>query len=129
MRLMPLLREQLCERARAGHRPGHHGRPEASSPWRAGLASFVLARLVPLLPLILMLQRSAGDSHAASSVCTGVAFLVIGLIRGRIADEHPLKSGLETLFIGGSAAAVALWWAGCWKAWQHVRWSLPSPAN
>ena len=31
----------------------------------------------------------------------------IGLIRGRIADENPLKSTFETLFIGGSAAAVA----------------------
>jgi VIT1/CCC1 family predicted Fe2+/Mn2+ transporter len=80
------------------------------SPWRAGLATmaaFVLAGLVPLLPLLFMLQSSAGDSFAASCICTGLAFLFIGLIRGRIADEHPLKAGSETLFVGGSAAAVA----------------------
>jgi VIT1/CCC1 family predicted Fe2+/Mn2+ transporter len=83
---------------------------QPSSPWRAGLATmgaFVLAGLVPLLPLIIMLRQSADESFVASSVCTGVAFLAIGLIRGRVAGENPLKSGLETLFIGGSAAAVA----------------------
>jgi VIT1/CCC1 family predicted Fe2+/Mn2+ transporter len=80
------------------------------SPWRAGLATmaaFVLAGLVPLLPLLFMLQRSAGDSFAASCVFTGLAFLVIGLIRGRTADEHPVKASVETLFVGGSAAVVA----------------------
>lgn len=80
------------------------------SPWRAGLTTmvaFVLSGLVPLLPLIFMLQRSASDSFAASSVCTGAAFFVIGLIRGRVAGENPWSAGLETLSIGGSAAAVA----------------------
>jgi VIT1/CCC1 family predicted Fe2+/Mn2+ transporter len=68
---------------------------QPSSPWRAGLATmaaFVLAGLVPLLPLLFMLQKSAGDSFAASCICTGLAFLVIGLIRGRTADEHPVKA-------------------------------------
>jgi VIT1/CCC1 family predicted Fe2+/Mn2+ transporter len=80
------------------------------SPWRAGLATmaaFVLAGLVPLVPLFFMLQRNASDTFAASSIFTGCAFLTIGLIRGRIADENPLKSALETFFIGSSAAAVA----------------------
>ena len=83
---------------------------QPSSPWRAGLATmgaFVLAGLVPLLPLIFMLRQSADESFVASSVCTCVAFLSIGLIRGRVAGENSLKSGLETLFIGGSAATVA----------------------
>jgi VIT1/CCC1 family predicted Fe2+/Mn2+ transporter len=83
---------------------------QPASPWRAGLATmsaFVLAGLVPLLPLIVMPQRSSSDTFAASSVFTGLTFLAIGLIRGRIADENPLKSATETLFIGGSAAAVA----------------------
>jgi VIT1/CCC1 family predicted Fe2+/Mn2+ transporter len=34
-------------------------------------------------------------------------FLAIGLIRGRIVGEQAWKSAVETLFIGGSAAAVA----------------------
>jgi VIT1/CCC1 family predicted Fe2+/Mn2+ transporter len=70
------------------------------------MAAFVLAGLVPLVPLIFMLQRSASDSFAASSIFTGFAFLTIGLIRGRVANENPLKSTLETLFVGGSAATV-----------------------
>src|SRR5688500_11987165 len=42
------------------------------SPWLSGLATmaaFVMAGLVPLLPLIFMLHRRAGDSFAASAVC------------------------------------------------------------
>lgn len=72
----------------------------------ATMSAFVLAGLVPLLPLTFMPQRGASDSFAASLIFTCLAFLTIGLIRGRIADENPLKSALETVFIGGSAAAV-----------------------
>jgi VIT1/CCC1 family predicted Fe2+/Mn2+ transporter len=83
---------------------------EPPSPWRAALATmsaFVLAGLVPLLPLIFMLQRHASESFAASCFFTGLAFLLIGLIRGRVTDESPLRTSLETLLVGGSAAAVA----------------------
>jgi VIT1/CCC1 family predicted Fe2+/Mn2+ transporter len=38
---------------------------------------------------------------------TGATFFAIGVVRGRIVDQRPLASGLETLLIGGSAAFVA----------------------
>src|SRR5688500_6274029 len=53
------------------------------APWRAALATmsaFVLAGIVPLLPLVLMLQQPASDSFVMSSICTGVAFFTVGLI-------------------------------------------------
>lgn len=37
----------------------------------------------------------------------GVAFFVIGVVRGRIVDHRPFATGIETLLIGGSAAFVA----------------------
>lgn len=80
------------------------------APWRAGLvtfAAFVLAGLIPLLPTLFLLRGAIGESFIAASALTGVTFFVIGLIRGRVLDERPLIAGLETLFIGGSAAAVA----------------------
>ena len=80
------------------------------APWRAALATmsaFVLAGIVPLLPLVLMLQQPASDSFVLSSICTGVAFFLMGLIRGRIAGDHPLIAGVETLFVGGAAATLA----------------------
>ena len=80
------------------------------SPWRAALATmaaFVLAGLVPLAPLLILFDRQANESFAVSAILTGATFFAIGIVRGRVADQRPLASGLETFFIGGSAAFVA----------------------
>jgi VIT1/CCC1 family predicted Fe2+/Mn2+ transporter len=53
------------------------------------------------------MHRQAGESFAASAIMTGVTFFAIGLVRGRVADQRPLVSGIETLAVGGSAALVA----------------------
>jgi VIT1/CCC1 family predicted Fe2+/Mn2+ transporter len=83
---------------------------EPPSPWRAGwatFAAFLLAGLIPLAPLFFRLQGQASASFLVSAVLTGCTFFLIGLMRGRVLDEQPLWSGLETFFIGGSAATVA----------------------
>ncbi len=83
---------------------------EPPSPWRAGLATmaaFLLAGLIPLVPTFVWFSREANETFVASSVLTCVTFFVIGLIRGRVVDHRPLAAGFETLFIGGSAAALA----------------------
>jgi VIT1/CCC1 family predicted Fe2+/Mn2+ transporter len=83
---------------------------EPPSPLRAGLVTmvaFVLAGLVPLLPVMVMLQYRTEQSFAASVVLTGITFFLIGTIRGRFVDRHPLLSGVETLSIGGVAAGLA----------------------
>jgi VIT1/CCC1 family predicted Fe2+/Mn2+ transporter len=80
------------------------------SPWRAGLATlaaFVLAGLVPLVPALIWFSRNSTDTFVTSSLLTGVAFFLIGVIRGRIVDRRPLAAGFETLLIGGSAALLA----------------------
>jgi VIT1/CCC1 family predicted Fe2+/Mn2+ transporter len=83
---------------------------EPPLPWRAGLATFVaflLAGFVPLAPLFFRLQGPASDLFLISAVLTACTFFLIGLLRGRVVNEQPLWSGVETLFIGGSAATVA----------------------
>ena len=80
------------------------------SPWRASLvtlSAFVLAGLVPLAPIVVHMNRRADESFAVSAILTGAAFFAIGIVRGRVVDQRPLASGLETLLIGGSAAFVA----------------------
>jgi VIT1/CCC1 family predicted Fe2+/Mn2+ transporter len=80
------------------------------TPWRAGLATFaafVLAGLVPLAPVIVALGRPAEDTFVWSAVFTGITFFIVGYVRGRVVDRQPLIAGLETLLIGGAAAAVA----------------------
>jgi len=80
------------------------------TPWRAGLATFaafVLAGMVPLGPVMVALGRHAEDSFFWSAAFTGVVFFIVGYVRGRVVDRRPLAAGVETLLIGGSAAAVA----------------------
>jgi len=80
------------------------------SPFKAGLTTFVaflLAGLVPLLPLGLAGWLTPNETFAASAVGTAVCFFIIGLIRGRIAHRSPWLSAWETVFIGGAAASLA----------------------
>lgn len=77
---------------------------------RAAAATFVafcLAGLVPLLPLIFAFTLAAAGQYVLSAILTGATFFVIGLLKGRVVEHSPWLSGLETLLIGGTAAAVA----------------------
>lgn len=84
---------------------------DSPSPIRAALttfSAFVLAGLVPLLPLFLAAWLATSQQmFAASAVLTAVTFFSIGLIRGRVSERRPLLAGLETVVIGGTAAALA----------------------
>ncbi len=80
-----------------------------SSPMKAAYVTFFafcLAGLVPLLPFIFI---TSSDHFAFYvSIClTGVVFFGIGTLKSWFSIEHWLKSGLETLLIGGLAAIVA----------------------
>jgi VIT1/CCC1 family predicted Fe2+/Mn2+ transporter len=82
--------------------PAHPGKAAAVT-----LVAFVLAGLVPLLPLFVQLRGNADESFALSALLTGVTFFAIGFVRGRIVNQSPLWSALETLSLGGTAAALA----------------------
>ena len=80
------------------------------TPWRAGLATFaafVLAGLVPLAPVLFELGQSSTHTFLLSAIMTAVTFFGVGYARGMVVDKRPLAAGLETLFIGGAAAALA----------------------
>lgn len=72
--------------------------------------SYIFGGLIPLLPYLLL-----NDLHTAllySSCTTAVALFVFGAIKGRLTGMKPLITGLQTLAIGGTAAAVAYLVAG-----------------
>lgn len=82
------------------------------SPWKAALATFVAfiaVGAVPLAPfLVYYLFGLRGDSaFLPSIVMTGATFFAIGALKSRYVAEHWLRAGLETLGIGGTAAAMA----------------------
>jgi VIT1/CCC1 family predicted Fe2+/Mn2+ transporter len=85
---------------------------EGPSAWRAALitfAAFVLFGALPLLSFIYEFFASASlvSPYVSSSVATGVAFFVVGAIKGRFVEERWYRAGAETLLIGGAAAALA----------------------
>lgn len=80
-----------------------HADPE---PWKAGVstfASFMIFGLIPLLPYIFGMEAS----FLTSTIATGVAFFLIGFLKGRWTRGSSFRSAIETLAIGSCAAGLA----------------------
>lgn len=60
-----------------------------------------------IIDALLGLGLDATTLFVISCVLTGVAFVVIGLVKGRMTKTNQLKAGLETLLLGGIAAVLA----------------------
>lgn len=89
---------------------------EYPSPWRAALTTFIaffLAGLVPLTPYLLLSGLHGEHVFRTSMVATGIAFFLVGLLRGRVVHRPLLRSAVETTLIGGVAAAVAYLVGAC----------------
>jgi len=79
---------------------------------RAAATTLVAFVTVGFLPLSAFVYDIAGigeveNAFAWSAVMTGVAFLVVGGLKSRFVDQSWWRSGLETLAVGGCAAALA----------------------
>ena len=84
-------------------------RLDLPSPWTAALttfAGFCAAGLLPLLPYLLP-GLPAALVFPVSTGATALAFFGIGVLKGRVLGHPLLKSGAETLFLGGAAASLA----------------------
>ena len=67
--------------------------------------SYMVGGLIPLLPY--MLVRDIGTALWASIALTLVALAVFGGVKGTLTGGKALRSALQTMVIGGIAAAVA----------------------
>ncbi len=82
---------------------------EGSDPLRAALwtfFAFVMVGAVPLLPFLLP-ALGIDIAFAVSSLMTASTFFGIGFVKGMVVGEGRLRSGLETLLMGGGAAIIA----------------------
>ena len=80
--------------------------PVDPHPLRAAQATFLAflaAGMVPLLPYFLAL----GDAFQWSIALTGLTFFFVGALKSRWSLAPWWRSGIETLLIGGVAAAIA----------------------
>ncbi len=85
---------------------------ESGNPLRAAASTFAAFVAVGFLPLIvyvvdLATPGSVADPFAWSAALTAVAFLVVGGLKARVVEQPWWRSALETLAIGGAAAAIA----------------------
>ena len=67
--------------------------------------AYVVGGLIPLVPY--MMLASARTALLVSAVVTLLALLVFGYVKGRFTGLRPVRSAVQTLLIGGIAAAVA----------------------
>jgi len=84
---------------------------EEPDPKRALISAFAIAcsyivgGLIPLIPYMVLSDVGAGLK--SSILITLTALFLFGYIKGRFTGNLPLQSALQTLIIGGLAAAVA----------------------
>ena len=80
--------------------------PDQPSPMKAAFATFVafvICGAVPLLPFAFGVE----NGFEVSIVMTGMVFVLIGAAKAKWSLAPWWRSSLETLFIGGAAAAMA----------------------
>jgi len=84
---------------------------EAPDPKRAGRSaltialSYIAGGLIPLSPYIFI--HDLQSAFPVSVVLTLAALFLFGYFKGRFTGLDPAKSGLQTILVGGLAAAVA----------------------
>lgn len=78
-------------------------------PMHAALATFTAFLGVGLIPLVPFLTPGLlpGQQFTTSAAVTAIAFFGIGWAKGLVMQRPALRSGLETLLMGGGAAALA----------------------
>lgn len=67
--------------------------------------SYLVGGLIPLAPY--MLSTSISQALAASTLVTLMALFIFGYLKGSVTGTGALQSALQTLTVGGLAAAVA----------------------
>jgi len=85
---------------------------ETKSPLQMGFVTFISFITLGLIPLIVYVIDYAGPGISGnlfvySSTLTIVTFAGIGFAKSYVTNTNKLRSTLETLFLGGSAAVLA----------------------
>jgi VIT1/CCC1 family predicted Fe2+/Mn2+ transporter len=73
----------------------------------ATFISFVTIGFVPIFPYLFQLQSEYISTFQFSCIFTGITFLFIGLVRGKVTGKSKLVSASETILIGTIAATIA----------------------
>lgn len=88
---------------------------DGPNPLRAAAATFVAFFVVGVVPLIPFLLPALASSQMfmMSAIVTALAFFGIGMGKGFVLGRSIVRSGMETLLVGGIAAVLA-YVVGAW---------------
>jgi VIT1/CCC1 family predicted Fe2+/Mn2+ transporter len=67
--------------------------------------AYIIGGLIPLLPYVLIKESS--EALLVSASVTLLALFIFGMVKGKFTGAAPLKSGLQTVMVGGLAATAA----------------------
>jgi len=67
--------------------------------------SYIVGGMIPLSPYLLV--HTSTTALLISVIVTLIALLIFGYIKGRFTGTRPIRSGLQTVLIGGLAAGAA----------------------
>jgi vacuolar iron transporter family protein len=67
--------------------------------------SYLAGGLIPLFPY--MIRSDIGGALKISVIVTGLALMAFGAVKGRFTGVNTVKSAVQTLLVGGLAAAAA----------------------
>ena len=75
----------------------------------ATFISFVIIGFIPLITFVAgtFMEISDSNKFLYSAILTGIAFLIVGGVKGTLVKKNRVRSALETLIIGGIAASLA----------------------
>jgi VIT1/CCC1 family predicted Fe2+/Mn2+ transporter len=84
---------------------------EEKSLIRGALVTFIAFNLIGFIPLLAyvlsyLFLYLREQTFLLSIIFTSCAFFIVGSVKGKIVDKKWYLSGLETLLIGGTAAAI-----------------------
>jgi len=84
--------------------------PRGDNPVLTGFAtfaSFLFFGLIPLIPFVFAGEADPGTIFVYSIIGTGIALLLLGLLKWRIVGSALWKSLLEVVLLGSAAALIA----------------------
>jgi vacuolar iron transporter family protein len=84
--------------------------PRGENPMATGFAtflSFLIFGSIPLLPFMLFAEGTPGFLFQLSLLGTGLALVLLGLLKWKIVGAKLVSSLVEVLLVGGTAAGLA----------------------
>lgn len=84
------------------------------SPMQRGIVTYISFMFVGMIPLavyvidqLININASHSTKFAISAALTLLTFVVVGVLKGRVAEKHWLRATVETVLLGSIAAGMA----------------------